>query len=122
MSWNRKFESASDRESAYIHNHDFGSLGTGLRRSAKTTRGYSLQPARRMIQRYAVHAAEMVTANTLGGIISGRVYFPMSRRYCIPGHEIFSTAEYAVASAASKVSPVAVTPRTRPPAVTKEES
>jgi len=45
------------------------------------------------------------------------VAFPISRRYCIPSHEIFDTAEYAEVNASSKLGATAVTPRTRPPEV-----
>jgi len=42
---------------------------------------------------------------------------PMSRRYCFPSKLIKSVAAYAFLRASSSVSPSAVTPRTRPPAV-----
>jgi len=42
---------------------------------------------------------------------------PMSRRYCFPSNLIKSVAAYAFLRASSSVSPSAVTPRTRPPAV-----
>lgn len=44
--------------------------------------------------------------------------YPMSRRCCAPAKPILSTAAYALSAAWRRVSPLPVTPRTRPPAVT----
>lgn len=49
-------------------------------------------------------------------------FAPISFRYCIPSNCIFPTASYAFARAASSVSPIAVTPSTRPPLVTSRPS
>lgn len=47
-----------------------------------------------------------------------RAILPISFLYCIPAKEILSIALYAFLSASFKVSPTALTPRTRPPLVT----